>query len=88
MSPDTFYVRVWSSGAANMGGGLLRRLDISFQGRADAEEIAIAVNIVDSVDGRPIFVDPEGAGGKARGLARIGSVPFPDKVFNGMRSVL
>jgi Putative transposase of IS4/5 family (DUF4096) len=32
--------------------------------------------------------DPEGAGRKAGGLARIGPVPFADEVFDGVRRVL
>jgi len=44
---------------------LSRRLHIGFHRRANAKEVAVAVNVVDPVDGRPIFIDPEGARGKA-----------------------
>src|ERR1700720_1679119 len=67
---------------------LFRSLDIGFHRRAGANEVAVSINIVHTVDRRPVFIDPESAGRKAGGLARIGSVPFADEVFDGVRGVL
>jgi len=47
-----------------------------------------SIDIVHAVDRRPVFIDPEGAGRKAGGLARIGPVPFAEEVFDGVRGVL
>src|SRR5580704_515412 len=67
---------------------LFHRLDIGFHRRAGANEVAVSINIVHAVDRRPVFIDPEGAGRKAGGLARIGPVPFADEVFDGVWGVL
>src|SRR6202040_501293 len=67
---------------------LFRRLDIGFHRRAGANEVAVSINIVHAVDRRPVFIDPEGAGWKVGGLARIGPGPLADEVFDGVRGVL
>jgi hypothetical protein len=64
---------------------LFRRLDTGFHRCASANEVAVSINIVHAVDRRPVFIDPEGAGRKAGGLARIGPVPVADEVFDGVR---
>src|ERR1700720_2700182 len=55
---------------------------------ASTNEVSVSINIIHAVDRRPVFIDPEGAGRKAGGLARIGPVPFADEVFDGVRRVL
>ena len=55
---------------------------------AGADQVAITISIVDAVDRRPIFVDPEGARRIASLFAGIGTIPFTDEVFNRVRGVL
>ena len=58
---------------------LLGGFGVGLDRRADADEMAVAIDVVDAVDRRPVLVDAEGAGGEAGGLARIGPVPFADR---------
>jgi hypothetical protein len=52
--------------------------------------VPVAVGVVDTVQQRPIPIDPESTGGKTCGFPRIGTIPFADQVLDGdgMRRVL
>ena len=45
-------------------GGLFGSFHVHVHGRAGAYKIAVSVDVVDAIDRRPIFIDPESAGGK------------------------
>jgi hypothetical protein len=44
---------------------LLSRLGVAFHRRAGADQVAVAIDVVDAVDRRPAFVDAEGVGQEA-----------------------
>ena len=67
---------------------LLCRLGVGLQRRTGADEVAVAEDIVDAVDRRPVFVDAEGARRVAGLFARIGAVPVADEIFHRMRRIL
>src|SRR6266478_4677309 len=54
---------------------LFRRLRVIRNRRARADQIAVAIDIVDASDRRPVFVGARGAGGEASLGAAIGALP-------------
>jgi hypothetical protein len=60
---------------------LFGRLDVDFHQRAAADQVAVALDIVDAVDRRPVFVDAEGVGREAGLFAAMGAIPIADEVL-------
>src|SRR5688572_10487519 len=89
--------RSYSQGGGDEGSGsrkggsdacLFSSFHVGVQRRARADEIAVAVDIVDAVDRRPVLVDPAGPGWETGGLAAVGPAPFSDQILDRVGGIL
>ena len=65
-------------------GGLFGRVLIAFDRRAGANQIAVAIHVVDPADRWPVFVDSECSGWETALFARVFPRPVCNQILDGM----